>query len=198
MVALALGKKCNILSLDSLAPGLKSKMASSVFYRFKSQKEPSRISFDGTGISVFELKRAIIETSSLGDGTDFELTLTSSDGSEGKMMCTPSWISTHLSVVYDDDTEIIPRSTVVIAKRQPAARPGRGGAARYVSGKPPNSARTTQRTDNQTSRVEQKKGISPSTVASAISELQSEKQREEAVLKLGADMWKHQQKEMAA
>ena len=59
-------------------------MASSVFYRFKSQKEPSRITFDGTGISVFELKRAIIEMSNLGDGMDFELTLTSSDGGEGK------------------------------------------------------------------------------------------------------------------
>lgn len=61
-------------------------MASSVYYRFKSQKEPSRITFDGTGISVFELKRAIIETSNLGDGTDFELTLTSSEGNEGEFL----------------------------------------------------------------------------------------------------------------
>ena len=61
-------------------------MASSVFYRFKSQKEPSRVTFDGTGISVFELKRAIIEMSNLGDGSDFELTLSSSDGNEGEFM----------------------------------------------------------------------------------------------------------------
>lgn len=61
-------------------------MASSVFYRFKSQKEPSRITFDGMGISVFELKRAIIEKSNLGDGSDFELTLNSSDGPDGELV----------------------------------------------------------------------------------------------------------------
>lgn len=59
-------------------------MASSVFFRFKSSKEPTRVSFDGTGISVFELKRDIITTSRLGDGTDFELVLSSDDSNEGK------------------------------------------------------------------------------------------------------------------
>ena len=59
-------------------------MSSSVFFRFKSQKDPSRVAFDGTGISVFELKREIISISRLGDGTDFELVITSEDGSEGK------------------------------------------------------------------------------------------------------------------
>ena len=58
-------------------------MSSSVFFRFKSQKEPSRVTFDGTGISVFELKREIITLSRLGDGTDFELIVTSEDSSEG-------------------------------------------------------------------------------------------------------------------
>ena len=58
-------------------------MSSSVFYRFKSQKEPSRVSFDGTGISVFELKKEIIAESKLGDGTDFELTVSSEDSNEG-------------------------------------------------------------------------------------------------------------------
>ena len=59
-------------------------MASSVFFRFKSQKEPSRVTFDGTGISIFELKREIITISRLGDGTDFELVLSSNDSDEGK------------------------------------------------------------------------------------------------------------------
>ena len=58
-------------------------MSSSVFFRFKSQKEPTRVAFDGTGISVFELKRAIITTSRLGDGTDFELIVSSEDSNEG-------------------------------------------------------------------------------------------------------------------
>ena len=59
-------------------------MSSSVFFRFKSQKDPSRVAFDGTGISVFELKKEIISISRLGDGTDFELLVTSEDGSEGE------------------------------------------------------------------------------------------------------------------
>ena len=59
-------------------------MSSCVFFRFKSQKEPSRVAFDGTGISVFELKREIISMNRLGDGTDFELTIISEDTNEGK------------------------------------------------------------------------------------------------------------------
>ena len=59
-------------------------MSSSVFFRFKSQKEPSRVAFDGTGISVFELKKEIIIMNRLGDGTDFELVINSEDTNEGK------------------------------------------------------------------------------------------------------------------
>ena len=59
-------------------------MASSVFFRFKSQKEPTRVAFDGTGISVFELKREIISMNRLGDGTDFELIISSEDTGEGE------------------------------------------------------------------------------------------------------------------
>lgn len=40
--------------------------------------------FDGTGISVFELKRDIIIKSGLGDGTDFDLAIYSEDGKDGK------------------------------------------------------------------------------------------------------------------
>lgn len=40
--------------------------------------------FDGTGISVFELKREIITKSGLGDGTDFDLHIYTDDNSEGK------------------------------------------------------------------------------------------------------------------
>jgi len=58
-------------------------MSSSVFFKFKSQKEPSRVTFDGTGISVFELKREIISINRLGDGTDFELAVYNEDSNEG-------------------------------------------------------------------------------------------------------------------
>lgn len=36
--------------------------------------------FDGTGISVFELKREIILRSGLGDGTDFDLVICADEG----------------------------------------------------------------------------------------------------------------------
>ena len=67
-------------------------MASSVFFKFKSQKDPQRVEFDGTGISVFELKRDIIIKSGLGDGTDFDLAIYAEDGKEGKhRMCHKSF-----------------------------------------------------------------------------------------------------------
>ena len=59
-------------------------MSSSVFFRFKSQREPTRVAFDGTGISVFELKRDIITMNKLGDGTDFELVISSEDNNDGE------------------------------------------------------------------------------------------------------------------
>lgn len=64
-----------------------AKMTSSVFFKFKSQKEPTRVEFDGTGISVFELKREIITKSGLGDGTDFDLHIYTDDNSEGEFVC---------------------------------------------------------------------------------------------------------------
>ncbi len=60
-------------------------MTSSVFFKFKSQREPTRVAFDGTGISVFELKRSIIELNRLGDGTDFDLAIYNEDNNEGKL-----------------------------------------------------------------------------------------------------------------
>ncbi|MCJ1399384.1 hypothetical protein MMC11_002586 [Xylographa trunciseda] len=157
-------------------------MASSVFFRFKSQKEPTRVTFDGTGISVFELKREIITTSQLGDGTDFELILSSDDTNE----------------VYDDDTTIIPRSTTVVAKRLPASKPGRGGAQRYVSGKMPVNAKNTHRSESAALRTNGKaQTIQVPNKASNMSELQTEEEREAAVLQMGKDQWEQQQQEMA-
>ncbi|ODQ68088.1 DWNN-domain-containing protein, partial [Nadsonia fulvescens var. elongata DSM 6958] len=94
-------------------------MSSSVYYKFKSQKEPSKVTFDGTGISVFDLKREIILTNKLSSSADtFDLVIVNPDTKEE----------------YSDDTEVIPRSMSVLARRLPATRSGKSSAARYISG----------------------------------------------------------------
>ncbi|KAL4917436.1 DWNN domain-containing protein [Aspergillus aurantiobrunneus] len=155
-------------------------MSSSVHFKFKSQREPSRVTFDGTGVSVFELKREIINQSRLGDGTDFELSIYNEDTGEE----------------YDDDTSVIPRSTSVIARRLPASRPGKGGAARYVSGKMPVNARNAPRHDQCVSY----RTLSNQPVSNGVQELnnaQTEEEKINALFNLQANQWREQQQEMA-
>ncbi|KAI0536354.1 DWNN domain-containing protein [Xylaria digitata] len=151
-------------------------MTSSVFFKFKSQKEPTRVEFDGTGISVFELKRDIIIKSGLGDGTDFDLAIYTDDGSEE----------------YDDDTTIIPRSTTVVARRLPPQKPGAGRAARYVSGKMPSSAKNSSRKEAIT------KVTKPATTGLAqMSTALTEEEKMMAMFQAESDQWTAQQEEMS-
>ncbi|KAF2972949.1 hypothetical protein GQX73_g601 [Xylaria multiplex] len=151
-------------------------MTSSVFFKFKSQKEPTRVEFDGTGISVFELKRDIIIKSGLGDGTDFDLAIYTDDGSEE----------------YDDDTTIIPRSTTVVARRLPPQKPGAGRAARYVSGKMPSSAKNSSRKEATT------KVAKPATTGLAqMSTALTEEEKMMAMFQAESDQWTAQQEEMS-
>ncbi|RKO86610.1 DWNN domain-containing protein [Blyttiomyces helicus] len=46
-----------------------------VFYKFRSAKDYDTITFDGNGISVFDLKREIMVAKKLGKGTDFDLAI---------------------------------------------------------------------------------------------------------------------------
>ncbi|KAI9762536.1 MAG: hypothetical protein M4579_000339 [Chaenotheca gracillima] len=156
-------------------------MSSSVFFKFKSQKEPVRVPFDGTGISVFELKRNIIEINRLGDGTDFDLAIYNEDSNEE----------------YDDDTTIIPRSTSIIARRLPPAKPGRGGAARYVSGKMPVNALNSSRTERPAARTSTQAKPSTSNATAEPNAAQTEEERIAAMFKAGAEQWDQQQQEMA-
>lgn len=59
--------------------------SASVYYRFKSQKTPSRITFDGTGISVWDLKREIILQNKMGKGLDFDLAVYNQDTEDGEI-----------------------------------------------------------------------------------------------------------------
>ena len=66
-------------------------MSSSVFYKFASQRTESRVTFDGTGISVFDLKKDIILANNLGKANDFDLFIY--DSSNQGMY----WDSCHIS-----------------------------------------------------------------------------------------------------
>lgn len=151
-------------------------MSSSVFYRFRSQKDLTRLPFDGTGITVFEVKRQIIQMNGLGDGNDFDLLLLNEENEE-----------------YKDDTTIIPRASTVIAQRRPPARPGHGKAARYVTGKAPVVPRSNFRTDAS------KRGNTPPKVNGipSLDEAQTEEERAKAIMGMDAANWEQTKQEMA-
>ncbi|KAI5959374.1 MPE1 [Candida pseudojiufengensis] len=98
-------------------------MSSVVYYKFLHQKNKSVIHFDGTAISVFDLKKEIITQNQLGSGVDFNLKLYHSEQPETE---------------YELDNDVIPRSSYVLAKRSPAnSRMGKfNNASRYITGKP--------------------------------------------------------------
>lgn len=132
--------------------------------------------FEGTGISVFELKRDIIIKSGLGDGTDFDLAIYAEDGGEE----------------YTDDLVIIPRSTTVVARRLPALKPGAGRAARYVHGRMPTSAKNSSRRENTA------KTTKPATTGLAqMSTALTEEEKLAAMFQVQSDQWTAQQEEMA-
>lgn len=136
------------------------------------------MTFDGTGVSVFELKRDIITLSQLGDGTDFDLAIYSIDNNEE----------------YNDDTAIISRGTTVVARRLPAAKPGAGRAARYVSGKMPVAAKNQHRVE--TSRNVPIKGT-PASSALAENKDMTEEEKIAAMFQAGGEQWEQQQQQMA-
>lgn len=151
--------------------------------------------FDGTGISVFELKRDIIIKSGLGDGTDFDLAIYTDDGKDGMVPTAPVQARqcADLSAEYDDDTTIIPRSTTVVARRLPPMKPGAGRAARYVSGKMPVNAKNS-------SRKEQVAKASTKATSNAIAQMNSAMTEEEkmaAMFQAQTEQWSAQQEEMA-
>ena len=60
-------------------------MSSAVYYKFKSQRNESRIAIDGTGISVFDLKREIIQANDLGKAMDIDLQVFEPKGEQGPL-----------------------------------------------------------------------------------------------------------------
>ena len=162
----------------------------SVHFRFKSMKDAQRVTFDGTDISVWELKREIMTIMKLGDGKDFDLALYKDNTDEGTCLDTVlDWFKTYANMLleYAEDTERIPQSSLVLARRLPAKIPGRGKANKYVDGKPPVEARSTP--NNPTMKKASK--------AIDVNAAQTEEERAAAVLRLGEEQWKLDQQEMA-
>jgi protein MPE1 len=176
-------------------------MSSSCYFQFKSQKEPTRVTFDGTGISVFELKREIINISKLGDGTDFDLNIYNKDSNEGKVVpslyAIPTALSDYLVTEYDDDTAIVPRSTSVIARRLPALKAGQGRAARYVSGRMPVMAKNSHRVEAHAAPSATSKAGPGAKGAAAMEKAMTEEERIAAMFQMGADQWEEQKQHMA-
>ncbi|CCM01809.1 uncharacterized protein FIBRA_03877 [Fibroporia radiculosa] len=126
-------------------------MASSVFYKFKSQREESRVSFDGTGISVFDLKKEIILANNLNKANDFDLVVCDSSSGEGvwfRSVCCR--VDDLRRVEFKDDSHIIPRSSSVLVKRV-FVRPGKGKAAMYVGTSGPMSGSDSSKPGGATS-----------------------------------------------
>ncbi|RUP43089.1 brain my038 protein [Jimgerdemannia flammicorona] len=59
-----------------------------VYYKFKSAKDSDYdlYTFDGTGTSVFDLKKEIITAKKLGKGTDFDLAIYNAQTDEGSVL----------------------------------------------------------------------------------------------------------------
>lgn len=125
-----------------------------IYYRFRSQKPDhiATIKFDGTGLTVFELKRDIIIANNLLHSTDVDIILYSTENIQD----TKSWgdqnggSSSSGERELDDDNEVVPRSTTVLVRRTMSPKKSKGNVQRYVAGKPrlQVSANSTSKTVN--------------------------------------------------
>lgn len=111
-----------------------------IYYRFRFQKPEhvATIKFDGTGMTVFELKRDIITANSLIHSNDIDLILYLSENIQSTSNWTTkgSHIDTNGDRELDDDNEVIPRSSTVLVRRTMASAKNRGNVRRYITGKP--------------------------------------------------------------
>lgn len=151
-------------------------MSSTIFYRFLHQKTQSTIHFDGTGINVFDLKHEIISQNQLGQGLDFNLSLYHSEQPD---------------LEYENDQDVIPRSSFVLAKRlPPTSRLGRfGNASRYVSGKP----RINRKTINNANMA----AVAPQMEGRPMDENISEEDRIKLMFENQSSLWAQAQDELS-
>lgn len=85
----------------------------------------------------------------------------------------------------------------MIAKRLPANKAGRGGAARYVSGKMPQNSKNLHRAEASASKNTTHGKITNPIISLLDSNTQTEDQKIATMFKMEADQWAQQQLEMA-
>lgn len=91
---------------------------------------------------------------------------------------------------YDDDTTIIPRATVVTARRLPAAKPGAGKAARYVTGKMPGHAKNSFKKDQAAKDKAEK-------ASASIQEAGTEQEKMQAMFQVLSGAWSAEREDLA-
>lgn len=57
--------------------------SSLVYYKFRSQRQPSKITFDGTNIRVWDIKKEIIAQNRMDKDLDFHLLVFDENGQKG-------------------------------------------------------------------------------------------------------------------
>ncbi|KAJ3387312.1 hypothetical protein HDU92_002019 [Lobulomyces angularis] len=120
-----------------------------VYYKFKAEKSFSTVTFDGMGISVFDVKRDIMTGKKLGKGTDMDLHIYNSQSNDE----------------YKDDLAVIPRNTQILVKRSPPQ--GKVGTAqRYLTGSVPTNSGFSSRVQSAASSVVKPKPPSAVPVSS--------------------------------
>lgn len=91
---------------------------------------------------------------------------------------------------YDDDTTIIPRATVVTARRLPAAKQGAGKAARYVTGKMPGHAKNSFKKDQAAKDKAEK-------ASASIQEAGTEQEKMQAMFQVLSGAWSAEREDLS-
>lgn len=92
---------------------------------------------------------------------------------------------------------MIPRSTSITARRLPPAKPGRGTAQRYVSGKMPTVALNAGRIEKPRA-VAQPTNRKPEQMMPGPTGTQSEEDRIAAMFAASSEQWSQTQEQMAS
>lgn len=159
-----------------------------IYYRFRSQKPDNiaTIKFDGTGLTVFELKRDIILANNLLHSSDVDIILYSTEDIQGTKIATPA-----SERELDDDNEVVPRSTTVLVRRTMSSKRNKGNIQRYVAGRPRLQASSGSKSTSKSG------GLTGSIVSSGVDANGDEADMIQKMFSAQDEQWSQQQDVMA-